>query len=279
MHRPNPFKIASSTAIPQETWIGRNLVVAAGALLLIAFFAVPVSLATKSHAFLHGLCAQTPSHSYVVGGNTVPFDARMTGIYLGFLIGFAMLVQSGRHRSAGLPTISSGLILLALAGAMALDGFNSLLTDIGRYALYEPDNRYRLLTGFGAGIGLATVMAMLIGMSLWRKPDSGDHVLKRWWEPLLFCAPVLPLLLFFQNAPSWTYPLVVSVLIISAVTVFSGLATVSAVLLLRRENTFDASWQLQRLALAGLTVGILTIAALAGVRFVLESLSNAPALT
>ena len=191
MQRSNPMSIAPTSPEQPVTWFGRNLVLAVGILLLVAFFAIPVSLDTKSHAFLHGLCAQTPSHSFVIGGKTLPFDARMTGIYLGFLIGFAALVRQGRHRSAGLPTLGSGLALLLFVGLMAVDGFNSLFTDIGQYAFYEPDNRYRIVTGFGAGLGLATVLAMLIGMSLWRKPDTRNHVLKRWWEPWLLLLPVL----------------------------------------------------------------------------------------
>ena len=48
------------------------------------FVSVPM-LEHKAHAFLHGICAQRPSHSLQVGDELLPFDARMTGIYTGFL--------------------------------------------------------------------------------------------------------------------------------------------------------------------------------------------------
>src|SRR5262245_31628876 len=54
-------------------------------LVVLLFLAAPWSLEHKAHAALHGLCAQRPSHSFTFGSSTLPFDARMTGIYGGFL--------------------------------------------------------------------------------------------------------------------------------------------------------------------------------------------------
>ena len=44
---------------------------------MLAFLAAPWSLEHKAHAALHGLCAQTPSHTFLMGGRPLPFDARL----------------------------------------------------------------------------------------------------------------------------------------------------------------------------------------------------------
>src|SRR5436305_8156522 len=58
-----------------------------GAALL--FFAAPWGVEHKAHALMHGLCAQTPSHTLRFGTHGLPFDSRMTGIYGGFIGSFA----------------------------------------------------------------------------------------------------------------------------------------------------------------------------------------------
>src|SRR5215213_6245247 len=91
--------------------------------LLLLFFAAPWAWQHKAHVALHGLCAQTPSHTLLLGGRPLPFDSRMTGIYGGFAIGFACLALMGRHRSARLPSFSLMALLAAFVGVMAVDGF------------------------------------------------------------------------------------------------------------------------------------------------------------
>jgi len=258
----------------------RRYLAPAVAMLALAFFlSVPLPLSVKAHAFLHGICAQRPSHTLAFGDGLLPFDARMTGIYTGFLSAFILLLIAGRHRRAGMPSIMPGIVLLALLGTMAVDGFNSLFADMGLNTSYEPANNLRLLTGMAAGVGLATMLTMLIGMTLWRRPRTRDRVVDRWWEPLALYAAGLPVLLILMSGWSPLLAPMTIMLTCSAVLAFSGLATVSAVLILGRENRFDRASEAQPFMVIGGLVGVLVITALASARFAFEAWTNAPPLT
>src|SRR3954451_19132785 len=70
---------------------------------VLLFLAAPWSLDHKAHLALHGLCAQTPSHTLRFDGRKLPFDSRMTGIYGGFISSAALLVRRRAYRAACLP--------------------------------------------------------------------------------------------------------------------------------------------------------------------------------
>jgi uncharacterized membrane protein len=248
-------------------------------LLFMGFLAAPFPLEQKAHALMHGICAQRPSHSFLLGGQTLPFDGRMTGIYLGFLVSFALLIVTGRHRHAGFLSPGSLLMVLVLAGAMALDGFNSLFTDLRLPALYAPDNRLRLFTGMGAGVGLAVMLAMLLGMSLWKKPDTRMRVTDRWWQPLALFVAGSPLALMILYGNGALFVPATCLLVISATIAFSSLALVSIVMIAGRENSFRSAFELQPHLVWGMIAGVVAIASLALLRFGFEAFTSAPPLT
>jgi uncharacterized membrane protein len=245
----------------------------------MAFLAVPLPLAEKAHGFMHGICAQRPSHTLTFGGGLLPFDARMTGIYTGFLAAFLALLAMRRHRRAGLPSKGAMLTIVLLAGAMATDGFNSLFTDLGFGTPYETDNRIRLFTGMGAGVGLAVMLCMLLGMSLWQRPSARDRVVGHWWEPvLLYLGAAAVALLLLTGHPLLLAPTTV-VLVASAVTAFSGLALAALVLITRQENSFTRASELQPQIVLAVVLGTAAIGLLACGRFAVEAATNAPPLT
>lgn len=133
----------------------------------LAFSVAPGSLGRKTHLFLGGLCAQRPDHSFSFDGQHLPFDARMTGIYLGSLATILALSATRRTRHAGSLAPATALTLGLFVAALAVDGINSLLVDLGRWHLYEPDNRVRLATGLLTGVSLGVVLVMLIASSVW----------------------------------------------------------------------------------------------------------------
>jgi uncharacterized membrane protein len=245
----------------------------------MGFIAAPFPLEQKAHAIVHGICAQRPSHTFAIGGNFLPFDARMTGIYLGFIVAISLLVMIGRHRRAGFLSPGSLAVVLLLVGSMAVDGFNSLFSDLRLPALYEPDNRLRLFTGMGAGVGLAVILAMLLGMSLWRRPNSKLRVTDRWWQPLILYIAGMPLALLILRGESFLFAPTVLVLVASAIVAFSSLALVSIVMIFGRENSFASAFELQPLMIWSMVAGVVTIAALALLRFGFEAMTNAPPLT
>jgi uncharacterized membrane protein len=248
-------------------------------LLLMGFIAAPFPLEQKAHALMHGICAQRPSHSFTMGGSALPFDARMTGIYLGFFVAFVLLILTGRHRRAGFLSVGSLVVLLVLVGSMAVDGFNSLFTDLRLPTLYEPSNNLRLLTGLGAGVGLAIMLAMLVGMSIWRKPDTRLRVTDRWWQPFALYAAGMPLALLVLHGERAIYVPATLLLVISATVAFSSLALVSMVMIAGRENSFGNAYELQPFLVLSMIGGVVTIASLALLRFGFEAVTNAPPLT
>ena len=98
---------------------------------ILVFLALPWSVAHKAHLMLHGLCAQSPSHTYAFGGQLLPFDARMTGIYTGYLVTTLVLAVQGRRSFPGPHPRRESVILTLFGGAMAVIGFNSTLNDLG----------------------------------------------------------------------------------------------------------------------------------------------------
>jgi len=133
----------------------------------VAFFGSPGDYAETSHAILHGLCAQTPSHTIMFGGEMLPFDARMTGIYGGFLITLGSIAASGKLFRYGNPPIRVTAVLALLVGLMAVDGFNSLLTDLVLWHPYESGSGLRVATGYGTGVALAVALSWLLASSAW----------------------------------------------------------------------------------------------------------------
>jgi uncharacterized membrane protein len=246
--------------------------------MLLVFFAAPWPLQHKAHAALHGLCAQTPSHTFHLGDRPLPFDARMTGIYGGFFASFLYLVARRRHRAAKLPGWIAMGVLAAFVGVMAIDGFNSLLLDLGRPHPYQPDNRLRLLTGMGTGIALAVILCYLCAATLWRKPRTKQRVVEL-RELVVVVALQMPFGLAVLSGWGIFSIIVTMLLIVSAVTVVSTLALVAIVLLRRIDFTFDGFSDIQTVASMAVVSGIAVMALLSGGRFLLEHLLGLPPLT
>ena len=63
---------------------------------------------------LNGVSAQRPSHSVFIGGEQLPLEARMGGIFLGFLCAVALVLVFGRLRASQPPHGALGLACWAL---------------------------------------------------------------------------------------------------------------------------------------------------------------------
>jgi uncharacterized membrane protein len=106
-------------------------------------------------AFMSGICPQRPGHSYTLGGVQLPLEARMVGMFAGFVVGAVVLSTAGRARSFGWPRGSVAIGLALGFATMAFDGTNALLFDLGLPHAYSPDLRLRLATGLLAGMAMA----------------------------------------------------------------------------------------------------------------------------
>lgn len=257
------------------TWdAGVAVFLAAVMLGAVAFAVAPWPMVLKFHVALHGLCAQRPSHSFSLGGQPLPFDARMTGIYGGALLASSYLLARGRWRSVGLPTKPILLLLAALVGLMGLDGINSTLQDFGLPYLYQPSNLLRLATGEGMGVALLSVLFYLVSSTLWSEP-APDAVLRGADIPPLLTIQVI----FFALVRSGLGPLYVplsAALLVGAVFVALLLALVLVVMAAGRDNRIRAPRELGYLPTIALVLALTAVALLAASRFLLERVLGVP---
>ncbi len=244
---------------------------------LAVFVQAPGTYTSTSHSLLHGLCAQTPSHTFIINGEPLPFDARMTGIYGGLLITILALASRGRlFRSGDLP-VPVITTLGLLVGAMAIDGFNSLFTDLQIGQLYAPTNILRLMTGYGTGMALGVALCWLVSTSAWRmsKPEPGMRSIRDLLPPLgglALYAPVAAL------GPDWMLLPVTAFLVVSAWLTMTMLALVIVLLAFRIEDQIGSIRALHVPVAISALLGICAMLVLAGGRFWLEralGISNA----
>ena len=259
----------------------RWLSVVAGfsALVCAAFLLIPGTVAWKTHLALHGLCAQRPSHSLLIGGSTLPMDARMTGIYVGAAVAIAWIVGAGRLRSARVPSPPVVSALAVFVFALAADGFNALLVDLGAAHPYEPSNDLRLITGILAGTALGIVIGHLFATSMWAQTNRKIAVVTSPHElfvPIFISSAIATLAKI--GFPILYAPLAVG-LLLATVGLFSLLGMIVVALVTDRGWSHHATEELAPLAFAGFTVALVIIAGLSWLRFAAEQFFALPKLT
>lgn len=247
--------------------------------VLGAFLAAPWPFAHKAHLALHGLCAQRPSHSLYLGGEALPFDARMTGIYGGFLVTAGYLALRGRLRGFRLPPARVMALLAIFVAAMALDGTHSLLLDLGLPHAYEPDNRLRVATGLLTGVALATILCFVLSTTLWRDGAWDQAPIDGLRDLTVVTALQVPLGVAVFSGAGVLFPPLAMALVVSAVAVVGSLALVVLVLVARRDRSYASVGQLQIPLTGALLVALVVMAGFAGGRVLLERLLNVPPLT
>ncbi len=151
-HR-GPLWLASGTAL---------------ALLALAV-ALPGSLLDKLTWLDSGVCPQRPAHSYFFDGQQMPLEARMVGIFAGFLLTFLGLWLVGRGRALQWPSRRLNIVLAACVLVMVFDGLNSTFLDLGWLTLYQPQNWLRVVTGAVSGVGMAGLLLPVVNITVWRR--------------------------------------------------------------------------------------------------------------
>lgn len=177
--------------------------------LIIGIWFLPGNtLADRLHLTVQGVCAQ--AHYLFIGSLQMPLCARNTGIYAGFLGTMLYLVGLGRGRTARLPSPAISALLALGVMAMAVDGTNSLLLDMGNHNLYQPQNVLRLVTGLLMGTSMAVFLLLLFNVSLRADAQHDQRILRSWPEymgALLADALVFALISF--SPPILFYPLAI----------------------------------------------------------------------
>jgi uncharacterized membrane protein len=123
-------------------------------------------------ALLYGVSAQRPSHSVFIGGEQLPLEARMGGIFLGFLCAVVTLAVLGRLRASQPPGGALAGLCGGLIALTALDGLNATLADRALPHLYAPNTLLRLMTGLAAGYGLALLALPVVAGTVWKDPSD-----------------------------------------------------------------------------------------------------------
>ncbi len=255
-----------------DLWMVALLMLAAGCWF---FLESSGSFAETSRAVLHGLCAQQPSHSLSVGGDLLPFDSRMTGIYTGTLMCWGVLLWFGRPLAKALPALPVTAVLVGAVALLAVDGFNSLFVDLGLRHLYEPRNVLRFFTGFGTGVALASLQSWLIGTSLWKLGKDAPM----WRSPKeLAWAPPAAILVYVGVvfAPGWSYAAIAILLMASAWITVTGLVLVIIVSMSRIEPRVMSRAQLHVPLAVSAAVALGVMLGLAQGRFWLEARFGIP---
>lgn len=249
------------------------------AAILATFLLFPGDIGLKTHAVLHGLCAQRPSHSLSIGGNILPLDARMTGIYLGAATTGVWLLAAGRLRASGGLSRSTIAVLALFVTAMTLDGLNALLVDLEVPHPYQPSNMLRLITGILAGSVLGIAVVHLLAISLWSRGHRRQATVSRPAElimPLVVSGALGGMAL--SGLPILFAPFAIGS-VLATVAVFWTLGVVLLALVSNRAGGYQTTREVAPLASIALVVTIVIIGALAGARFMAEQQFGLPELT
>ncbi|GAC1393139.1 MAG: hypothetical protein NVS4B11_01580 [Ktedonobacteraceae bacterium] len=219
-------------------WLAGGIVFLSLSMLATLIFFPGASLLNHMSWLDSGICAQIASHSFYPGGEQLPLCARNTGIYLGFLVTLTTLYGKGRGRAQQLPPWPLFVLLIGGVMALAVDGFNSFLLDLGVQHLYQPNNLLRLATGLVTGLAMALLLLPILNRLFWRGYDENRSVTS--WQELIHHLPGLIVCFFVvasQNALI-LYPIA----LLSTVGILIALGSLNLIALVgmsRRDETFE----------------------------------------
>lgn len=262
---------------------------------LVAFVLVPIPMLDKFYAVGFGICPQRSGHSYFLGetqlpgeaslratiplvnvvapaqATKMPVEARMYGMFAGFLVTWLYSFLLGRGKAAVMPRPLILFTYVMFIAVMGIDGVNATIFDLHNAGVpipyaYEPRLDLRFVTGWLCGIAMAGIILPVLNYCLWR--DAQNRALfERGREliPLLLLG-ILLLLLFVSGSGLFFYPLAL-LAPAGIVAIFVSLNVVLVLTLGRRERVASA-WRetLNPIALA-LLLSLIELGMLSLVRY------------
>ncbi|HUS93881.1 MAG TPA: DUF2085 domain-containing protein [Patescibacteria group bacterium] len=156
------------------------LLVVIMALLILGFYTVTDSGRLEQHTILEGadyagyaVCHRITDRSFTIAGRQLPLCARCTGMYLGVVLTFVVLILAGRRRWSMMPPLRVIIVLLGFIVLFGVDGLNSYSHFFPELPhLYQPQNWLRLITGVGAGLMMGIILFPALAQSLWRDQEQ-----------------------------------------------------------------------------------------------------------
>ena len=221
-------------------------------------------------AIAFGICPQRPSHSLFLGGQQMPIEARMAGIFGGFVIGAVYFWALGRGRAMRLPGRAMTITLIGFIALMGVDGINALLFDLRLPHLYAPNLLLRLGTGLLTGLAFAGFVVPAFNATVWASgPDISPLSNVRYLlgglllEALYFAVAISGVSIFL-------YPMsLMAVLGIPILLGTIGSIVIATLRVSRRENCATRAADLIPLVLGGLAVAAIMLGIMSGLRYLL----------
>ncbi|GAB4575321.1 MAG: hypothetical protein Kow0077_26240 [Anaerolineae bacterium] len=243
------------------------MVALAGLIVSLWWLGTPGGLAGKADAIGYAICHQIAERSFDVHGHPLPLCARCTGMYLGVMIGAAVLV-AGKRGQAALFAPRRVLVALGLfVGIMGLDGINSYLHLFPGYVgPYEPTNWLRLITGSLTGLAMILILLPAFNATVWARPARRPVVAGLGeLAGLVIVIGLVDALVLTRDPVALT--ILGSISILGPVLLLGLVWAILYLSLTRRENTLHRLAELWLPAIAGLGLTFLMLGAIALIRF------------
>jgi len=112
------------------------------------------------------ICHKIPERSFFLRGKQFPICSRCTGIFIGYIVGFCLIIISYFLHLDILKPLYSIILLLP----MFADG------SIQFFTTYKSNNIKRFITGILAGIGIMLIIFMVAKLGYQHGKKIGDHL-------------------------------------------------------------------------------------------------------
>jgi uncharacterized membrane protein len=245
-----------SSQIKQRITLG-ILILAALALSTNWILRTPAGCQSKVFAVGASVCHQIPSHSFLNTDLQFPLCARCTGLYLGSAIGIAYFFTQGKKNL--FPKKSILFLLLLLFLLWAGDGVNSfIIALLNKNLIYETTNFTRLVTGFGMGLAMATVLMTLFNMTTW-KEGVAQPFLDHWQQIAGYALAASLTGYLLINSSAFFFKVFAYISIGAVLFIISMLYSIFWIILMRKENSFSSWRSLGVFLIAGFSTAMLQV--------------------
>jgi uncharacterized membrane protein len=248
------------------------------ALLVIGtfLFSPPWTVLGKTRLVGYAICHQIPERSFHINGQQLPLCARCTGIYLGGLAGFTLMMVWGRRRAVGLPPVPITLVFIGFIAALGVDGINSYLSFFPDMPhLYEPKNWLRLTTGTLEGLALSAFVFPILNYTLWRDAVEIPSVRNFKELGMMVVSAGVIIVLVLLELPILLYPLAI-LSTLGVLLMLGAINTMIVLALARREGSAQVWQQAVLPAVIGLALAFLEIGGMDTVRTIITRAFGLP---